>query len=116
MVLVMRLIYVSPNCSGNASLNAVAMALAGYSEDRNASLWRRTCSTQRYQLSNPYLRAIFAFLACDNDYYSDVLVRKINVIWRETFYEVKSVTMTLGQACFLLETQVQPEWGLTGDG
>ncbi|XP_025096511.1 GATOR complex protein MIOS-like isoform X2 [Pomacea canaliculata] len=59
--------------NGNASLNAVAMALAGYSEDRNASLWRRTCSTQRYQLSNPYLRAIFAFLACDNDYYSDVL-------------------------------------------
>ena len=59
--------------SGNVSLNAVAMALAGYNEATN-HLWRKTCGTQRRQLSSPYLRAIFAFLASDNEYYDDVLV------------------------------------------
>lgn len=49
------------------------MALSGFTEDKNA-LWRRTCGTLRYQLENPYLRAIFAFLACDEDNYEDVLV------------------------------------------
>lgn len=58
--------------NGNPSLNAVAMALAGYNENSN-TLWRRTCGTQRFQLANPYLRAIFAFLACDSDHYADVL-------------------------------------------
>ncbi|KAK7500780.1 hypothetical protein BaRGS_00008024 [Batillaria attramentaria] len=58
--------------NGNPSLNAVAMALAGYNENSN-TLWRRTCGTQRFQLSNPYLRAIFAFLACDTEFYADVL-------------------------------------------
>lgn len=50
------------------------MALSGFTEDKNA-LWRRTCGTLRYQLKNPYLRAIFAFLACDEDNYDDVLVK-----------------------------------------
>ncbi|GFN83407.1 WD repeat-containing protein mio [Plakobranchus ocellatus] len=57
---------------GKPNLQAVAMALSGFTEDRNA-LWRRTCGTLRYQLENPYLRAIFAFAACDDDNYEDVL-------------------------------------------
>ncbi|XP_059175424.1 GATOR complex protein MIOS-A-like isoform X2 [Physella acuta] len=57
---------------GSPNLKAVAMALSGFTEDKNA-LWRRTCGTLRYQLKNPYLRAIFAFLACDEDNYDDVL-------------------------------------------
>ena len=60
---------------GKPNLQAVAMALSGFTEDRNA-LWRRTCGTLRYQLENPYLRAIFAFAACDDDNYDDVLVCK----------------------------------------
>lgn len=55
------------------NLNAVAMALAGYNEQTN-HLWRQTCGAQRRQLSSPYLRAIFAFLASDSEYYEDVLV------------------------------------------
>ena len=55
------------------NLNAVAMALAGYNEHTN-HLWRQTCGAQRRQLSSPYLRAIFAFLASDSEYYEDVLV------------------------------------------
>lgn len=57
---------------GKPNLQAVAMALSGFTEDRNA-LWRRTCGTLRYQLENPYLRAIFAFTSCDDDNYDDVL-------------------------------------------
>ncbi|KAH9520253.1 hypothetical protein Btru_060372 [Bulinus truncatus] len=57
---------------GKPSLQAVAMALSGFTEDENA-LWRRTCGTLRYQLENPYLRAMFAFLACDEVNYEDVL-------------------------------------------
>ncbi|CAL1531728.1 unnamed protein product [Lymnaea stagnalis] len=58
--------------AGKPNLQAVAMALSGFTEEKNA-LWRRTCGTLRYQLVNPYLRAIFAFLACDEDNYDDVL-------------------------------------------
>ncbi|KAL8558525.1 hypothetical protein ACOMHN_038849 [Nucella lapillus] len=58
--------------NGNVNLNAVAMALAGYNEHNNP-LWRQICSSQRSQLSSPYLRAVFAFLASDSALYEDVL-------------------------------------------
>ncbi|KAK7109429.1 GATOR2 complex protein MIOS-like [Littorina saxatilis] len=58
--------------NGKLNLNAVAMALAGYNENSN-HLWRQTCASQRSQLADPYLRAIFGFLASDSDYYEDVL-------------------------------------------
>ncbi|XP_055877328.1 GATOR complex protein MIOS-A-like [Biomphalaria glabrata] len=61
---------------GKPSLQAVAMALSGFTEDPNA-LWRRTCGTLRYQLENPYLRAMFAFLACEEDNYEDVLNEEV---------------------------------------
>lgn len=53
-------------------LNIVAMAVSGYSEDRN-SMWREMCLTSRAQLTHPYLRATFAFLTADGDSYDNVL-------------------------------------------
>nr|XP_012151278.1 PREDICTED: WD repeat-containing protein mio-B isoform X3 [Megachile rotundata] len=53
--------------SMSANLNIVAMALSGFSEDRN-SMWRESCLKCRSQLSDPYLRATFAFLTADDSY------------------------------------------------
>ncbi|XP_053983472.1 GATOR complex protein MIOS [Hylaeus volcanicus] len=53
--------------SMSANLNIVAMALSGFSEDRN-SMWRESCLKCRAQLSDPYLRATFAFLTADDSY------------------------------------------------
>lgn len=58
--------------SGDVNLNVVAMALSGYSAER-ASLWREMCAALRLQLSNPYLRAAFAFLTSDAGSYEHVL-------------------------------------------
>lgn len=57
-----------------ANLNVVAMALAGFSDDKN-SMWRQLCSTTRSQLNDPYLRAMFAFLTAENYTYDNVLVK-----------------------------------------
>lgn len=56
-------------------LGTVAMALSGFTEERNA-LWRQTCCDLRRNLSNPYLRAIFSFLASNKEDYKDVLKRE----------------------------------------
>ncbi|XP_014229294.1 GATOR complex protein MIOS-B [Trichogramma pretiosum] len=58
--------------SSSANFNIVAMALSGFSEDKN-SMWRELCLRSRSQLSDPYLRATFAFLTADNDTYENVL-------------------------------------------
>ncbi|XP_043268495.1 GATOR complex protein MIOS-B [Venturia canescens] len=58
--------------SMSTNLNIVAMALSGFSEDRN-SMWRELCLKSRSQLSDPYLRSTFAFLTADNDSYESVL-------------------------------------------
>lgn len=68
--------------SMTANLDIVAMALSGFSEDRN-SMWRESCLKSRSLLPDPYLRATFAFLTADNDSYENVLVRKTNIqIWK----------------------------------
>ena len=54
-------------------LSMVAMALSGFTEEKNA-LWRKTCTELRQSLEHPYLRAMFAFLASDKDSYDEVLV------------------------------------------
>ncbi|KAK3891191.1 hypothetical protein Pcinc_004907 [Petrolisthes cinctipes] len=54
------------------ALNSTAMALAGYTEERKG-LWRDTCTSLRSQLTDPYLRAMFAFLTDDADSYEPVL-------------------------------------------
>ncbi|XP_053373892.1 GATOR complex protein MIOS-like [Mercenaria mercenaria] len=56
----------------NPVLSMVAMALSGFTEEKNA-LWRKTCTDLSQTLEHPYLRAMFAFLASDKDSYDDVL-------------------------------------------
>lgn len=60
--------------TANPNLNTVAMALSGYTEERNA-LWRMTCASLCSQLTDPYLKTMFAFLIGDRESYDDVLVR-----------------------------------------
>lgn len=63
----------SSKTSLSTNFNIVAMALSGFSEDKT-SMWRELCLKSRSQLSDPYLRATFAFLTADNDSYETVLV------------------------------------------
>lgn len=66
-------------------MNAVAMAISGYSEEKQ-TLWRKTCSTLLHKLTDPYLRAIFAFLSCDEEGYKDILEMKdLNLCDRVAF-------------------------------
>nr|XP_033786917.1 GATOR complex protein MIOS isoform X1 [Geotrypetes seraphini] len=57
---------------GDLNLNVVAMALSGYTDEKN-SLWREMCSTLRLQLNNPYLCVMFAFLTSESGVYDGVL-------------------------------------------
>ncbi|XP_028926405.1 GATOR complex protein MIOS isoform X2 [Ornithorhynchus anatinus] len=57
---------------GDLNLNVVAMALSGYTDEKN-SLWREMCGTLRLQLSNPYLCVMFAFLTSEAGCYDGVL-------------------------------------------
>uniref|UniRef100_A0A4W3HMV2 Missing oocyte, meiosis regulator, homolog (Drosophila) n=1 Tax=Callorhinchus milii TaxID=7868 RepID=A0A4W3HMV2_CALMI len=57
---------------GDLNLNVVAMALSGYTDEKN-SLWREMCSTLRLQLNNPYLCVMFAFLTSEPGAYDGVL-------------------------------------------
>ncbi|NP_001357007.1 GATOR2 complex protein MIOS isoform X2 [Homo sapiens] len=80
---------------GDLNLNVVAMALSGYTDEKN-SLWREMCSTLRLQLNNPYLCVMFAFLTSETGSYDGVL------------YENKvAVRDRVAFACkFLSDTQV----------
>lgn len=60
------------------NLNAVAMALAGFTDDKN-SMWRKMCASTKSQLSDPYLRAMFSFLTADNYTYDHVLVIQVYI-------------------------------------
>jgi len=48
------------------NLSSVAMALSGYTGERT-SMWREMCQSLKNQLTNPYMKAMFAFLTTDND-------------------------------------------------
>ena len=54
-------------------MSMVAMALSGFSDDAN-TLWKEICATLSPQLTDPYLRAMFAFLTAEGDNYEQVLV------------------------------------------
>lgn len=56
----------------SSNLNIVAMAVSGFSDDK-CSMWRELCLESRSQLTDPYLRAMFAFLTADEDNYDNVL-------------------------------------------
>lgn len=51
----------------------VAMALAGYTEERN-DLWRCTCASLVSRLGNPYLRMMFTFLSLQGGDFDPILV------------------------------------------
>ena len=48
------------------NLSSVAMALSGYTGERT-SMWREMCQTLKGQLTNPYMKAMFAFLTSDSE-------------------------------------------------
>lgn len=56
-----------------STLNVVAMALSGFSDEPN-SMWRQNCSICINKLSDPYLKAMFSFLTALDYNYDDVLV------------------------------------------
>lgn len=58
------------------NLHVVAMALAGFSDDKN-SMWRQFCAQPKAKLNDPYLRALFAFLTAENYNYDSVLVKLV---------------------------------------
>ncbi|XP_045877275.1 GATOR complex protein MIOS isoform X3 [Meles meles] len=64
---------------GDLNLNVVAMALSGYTDEKN-SLWREMCSTLRLQLNNPYLCVMFAFLTSETGSYDGVLGSPLDVL------------------------------------
>ncbi|MBN3282198.1 MIO protein, partial [Polyodon spathula] len=57
---------------GDLNLSIVAMALSGYTDEKN-SLWREMCSSLRLQLNNPHLCVMFAFLTSEPGSYDGVL-------------------------------------------
>jgi hypothetical protein len=59
--------------SHSLALNVVAMALAGFTDDKN-SVWKQFCTTARHKLSDPYLKVIFSFLTAENYNFESVLV------------------------------------------
>ncbi|XP_025204339.1 GATOR complex protein MIOS [Melanaphis sacchari] len=54
------------------NLSMIAMALSGYSPDKY-SMWRELCSRTREKLTDPYLRAAFAFLTSETESHDAVL-------------------------------------------
>ncbi|CAG9854863.1 unnamed protein product [Phyllotreta striolata] len=58
-----------------STLNIVAMALSGFSDDP-VSVWKQNCSACIQRMTDPYLKAMFNFLTAIDDNYDDVLNEK----------------------------------------
>jgi len=54
-------------------LNMVCVAVSGYTSEGESDLWREMVSSSQSSLPHPALRAIFAFLTCQDQSYSSVL-------------------------------------------
>lgn len=65
------------NRSPNPIMHVVAMALAGFSDDKN-SVWKEFCLASKNKLEDPYLKAIFSFLTvgCNN---FDIILNEKNL-------------------------------------
>jgi len=61
--------------SDTNTLRMAAIALAGFSQEKTG-IWKSQCTAAGLQISDPHIRAIFAFLSPDNDNYDSVLVSK----------------------------------------
>lgn len=57
----------------SSNLRMAAIALSGFSFEKSA-IWRSQCATAQKQISDPHLRAMFAFLTPDNGTFDQVLV------------------------------------------
>lgn len=57
----------------SSNLRLAAIALSGFSFEKSA-IWRSQCATAQVQISDPHLRALFAFLIPENGSYDKVLV------------------------------------------
>ena len=84
---------------GDPYLGPISVALSGYSKDKNL-LWKEMCLNFRHQLTDSYLKAIFTFLTCDNDSYSEILVIMTNNC---NFYIIKIFFRMIMEFCFLIE-------------
>lgn len=51
----------------------------GFTDNRD-TLWQEMCSSQRSSITDPYLRAAFAFLTCSSEKYDAVLVTSFNFV------------------------------------
>lgn len=70
----------SPKIHNNISakdttLNVVAMALSGYTEEKK-TMWRKLCSSLCGQMESPYLRSAFAFLTSEADNFDSILAEE----------------------------------------
>jgi len=54
-------------------LNMVCVAVSGYTSEGDSDLWKEMVSSSQSSLPHPALRAIFAFLTCQDDQYTSVL-------------------------------------------
>jgi len=54
-------------------LNMVCVAVSGYTSEGESDLWREMVSSSQSSLPHPALRAIFAFLTCQDHSYNSVL-------------------------------------------
>ena len=61
------------------NLNVVAMALAGFTDDKN-TMWKEMCSDLLSTITHPYLKAIFYFLTTSSESYESIFVRIATVI------------------------------------
>ncbi|KAJ8949341.1 hypothetical protein NQ314_008261 [Rhamnusium bicolor] len=100
------------NSEYGSSLNVVAMALAGFSDDAS-SVWRQFCSTSRAKLTDPYLKTMFAFLTAENYNYDSVLnERGLAVDDRVAFAcDIQSTALIAMRAFHAdLGSQIVKEW------
>lgn len=67
------------NTIESSNLRMAAIALSGFSFEKSA-IWRSQCATAQVQISDPHLRALFAFLTPENGSYDKVLVRQYHQI------------------------------------
>ncbi|KAK2561322.1 GATOR complex protein MIOS [Acropora cervicornis] len=58
-----------------ATLNVVAMALSGFTEEKKTT-WKKMCGSLSRQMESPYLRSAFAFLTSEGDNFDSILAEE----------------------------------------
>ncbi|XP_035110822.1 GATOR2 complex protein MIOS isoform X2 [Callithrix jacchus] len=94
---------------GDLNLNVVAMALSGYTDEKN-SLWREMCSTLRLQLNNPYLCVMFAFLTSEAGSYDGVLYENKVAVRDRVAFACKFLGDTQGSPLDVLKDERVQYW------